>query len=428
MGIRGVGLGKIVKVSIQTLGCKLNQAESERLARELVKAGYILVPPSEKADICLLNSCTVTNIADRKARQALRNLREVSPGAVIIATGCYAERAPDELRRIEGVKYAFGNKEKTKLVERLVSLEPALVPDDAGRVLKANLRTRAFISIQDGCSNFCAYCIVPYVRGKEKSRPAGEVTHEIKDLVNDGYKEVVLTGTEIGAYSFEGSNLMRLVERILSETATLRLRLSSLQPQELTPELLGLWRDPRLCRDFHISLQSGSDEVLKRMRRHYTTGEYRNAVSMIRSSAGGGPEAAVTTDVIVGFPGETAAEFAESCDFSKEMRFARIHVFAYSPRPGTTAASMPAQIEGKIKKERSRQMLALSKESVKNFLAGFIGKTLTVLWEQVEGDEIWSGLTDNYIRVYIKSSDDLTNKLTDVKLTKLYRDGMEAIP
>lgn len=419
-----MGVNRTTRVSIQTLGCKLNQAESECLARELAQAGYTLVSPSEKADIYVLNSCTVTNIADRKVRQALRNMREANPGAVIIATGCYAERAPDELMRIEGVKYAFGNKEKGKLAELLANIAPAFVPDDAAHGLEANLRTRAFIRVQDGCSNFCAYCIVPYVRGKEKSRPADEIVGEVKDLVNDGYREIVLTGTEIGAYDSAGVNLARLVERLLSETAIARLRLSSLQPQELTPDFLALWRDSRLCRHFHISLQSGSEAVLARMRRRYTAREYRDVVSLIRSKL---PDAAITTDVIVGFPGETDVEFAESYNFAREMGFARIHVFSYSPRPGTAAASMSGQIDGKIKKERSRRMLSLSKESVRCFLTGFLDKTMSVLWESAiggEGEGVWSGLTDNYIRVYIKSNDVLTNKFTDVRLVRLYRDEM----
>lgn len=419
-----MGVNRTSRVSIQTLGCKLNQAESERLARELAQAGYTLVSSSEQADIYVLNSCTVTNIADRKARQALRNMREMNPGAIIIATGCYAERAPDELMHIEGVKYALGNKEKGRLVEILANIAPTFVPDDVEHGLEANLRTRAFIRVQDGCSNFCAYCIVPFVRGKEKSRPADEIVKEVSGLVSDGYREIVLTGTEIGAYDFEGVNLKGLVERLLSETAIARLRLSSLQPQELTPDFLALWRDRRLCRHFHISLQSGSEAVLARMRRRYTTRDYRNALSLIRSKM---PDAAITTDVIVGFPGETGEEFAESYNFAKEMGFARIHVFSYSPRPGTTAASMSGQIDGKIKKERSRKMLALSKESIRLFLTGFLGKTMSVIWESAtggEGEHIWSGLTDNYIRVYIKSGDDLTNKFTDVKLVRLYRDGM----
>jgi threonylcarbamoyladenosine tRNA methylthiotransferase MtaB len=428
MGINRVGRGKTVKVSIQTLGCKLNQAESEQIAREMAKAGYVLVSPSERADICILNSCTVTNIADRKVRQALRNMKEQNPDAFIVATGCYAERAPEELMRIEGVKYTFGNKEKGKLVESLSSLEPALVPDNAEHGPQANRRTRAFIRVQDGCTSFCAYCIVPYVRGKEKSRPADEIVAEVKDLVSEGYKEVVLTGTEIGAYFYEGVNLKRLVERILAETNIQRLRLSSLQPPEITSDFVSLWRPSlrkdRLCRHFHISLQSGSGAVLGRMRRRYTVEDYRNAVSMIRARV---PEAAITTDIIVGFPGETGKEFEESYNFGREMRFARIHVFSYSPRPLTEAAKMPNQIDGKVKKERSRKMLALSKESSQSFLERFISKTMTVLWEQPESDGTWSGLTDNYIKVYLKSREDLTNKFTDVKLIRLYRNGMEAI-
>ena len=406
-----------LKVALDFVGCKLNQAEMEHLARQLVAAGYELVPSADKADIYILNTCTVTHIADRKSRHLLRMAHRQNPKAQLVATGCYAQRAPGELADIEGVSLVLNNEQKPDILQFLEPLEPS-------RPTQVNyldtLRTRAFLKIQDGCNNFCAYCIVPLVRGREKSQPAEQVITEINKRITDGYKEVVLTGTEIGAYNSNGTDLKGLIERILSETLLTRLRLSSIQPQEVTPELIELWRDSRLCRHFHLSLQSGSDSVLKRMNRRYTTGEYQNAVSLIRNTM---PEAAITTDIIVGFPGETDAAFEESYEFCQQMEFARIHVFSYSSRPGTLAARMPGHVEEKTKKERSEKMLALEGGSARNFRKRFLGKTMFVLWEK-QSKDVWSGLTDNYIKVYTRSHEDLTNRLSPVQLTKLWRDGV----
>jgi len=259
------------------------------------------------------------------------------------------------------------------------------------------------------------------VRGREKSLPLDQVVAEVKDRVAEGYKEVVLTGTEIGSYNDEGAGLKGLLQRILKETEVARLRLSSLQPQEISPEFIGLWRDRRLCRHFHLSLQSGSDAVLSRMKRRYTVGDYQQAVASIRDTV---PGAAITTDIIVGFPGETEAEFDESYQLCRQVGFARIHVFPYSPRRGTEAATMPDQIGDRVKRERSQRMLALAKESAQNFRRKFLGRTMPVLWEK-QTNGIWSGLTDNYIRVYTKSDKDLTNQLLPVRLVKLFnRDGV----
>ena len=233
---------------------------------------------------------------------------------------------------------------------------------------------------------------------------------------------MVLTGTEIGSYNYGGISLRGLLQHILTETEVARLRLSSLQPQEIAPELIRLWRDNRLCRHFHLSLQSGSDGVLSRMKRRYTAGDYQRAVALIRTLV---PQAAITTDIIVGFPGETEAEFEQSYELCRQMEFARIHVFSYSLRQGTQAAQMPHQVEAQIKKQRSQRMLTLAKESAQNFRRQFLGKTMPVLWEKRSGDGVWSGLTDNYIRVYAKSDKDLTNRLLPVKLVELFnRDGV----
>jgi threonylcarbamoyladenosine tRNA methylthiotransferase MtaB len=314
----------------------------------------------------------------------------------------------------------MGNEDKDRLPQILE--ESGVFTKSAGKQFEVapGMRSRAFLKVQDGCDSFCAYCIVPFVRPNKVCLPAGEVVAQVKKRVSEGYKEVLLTGTEIGGWRDGGLNLADLLERILDETGIERLRLSSLQPQEVSPRLVGLWQNPRLCRHFHLSLQSGSDSVLKRMRRRYTTDGYRQAVLLIRSVV---PDAAITTDVIVGFPGETDVEFAESLEFCKEIGFARIHVFSYSARPGTAASVMPGQVGDRVKKERSREMLKLAGESAAAFHKMFLGQTLTVLWEQ-QVDGLWNGLTDNYIRVYIKSDEDLTNRITEVKLEKQYKDGV----
>jgi len=412
---------KRTKVAFASLGCKLNQAETESLARQLAEAGYELVPSAEKADVYILNTCTVTHIADRKSRHLLRQARRQNPDARLVAIGCYAERSPQELSQIDGVDLVVGNEQKPHLLRRLQESGYLGSPLSTRMSHHYNgCRTRAFIKVQDGCHNFCSYCIVPLVRRREESTPAAQVVAEIRQRVAEGGKEVVLTGTEIGSYGGEGVNLKGLLERILAETDITRLRLSSLQPQEISPELISLWQDSRLCPHFHLSLQSGSDTVLGRMKRHYTIADYQRAVALIREAV---PEVAITTDIIAGFPGETEAEFQESYHFCQQVEFARIHVFPYSPRRETEAARMPHQVADKVKKQRSQKMLALAEESAQNFRRRFLGKTMPVLWEKQTGGS-WSGLTGNYIKVYTGSSKDLTNQLVSVKLVEIRKDGV----
>ena len=415
---------KRMRVALDTLGCKVNQAESEVLARQLAEAGYQLVSPSDEADVYILNTCTVTHIADRKSRHWLRLAHRRNPNALVIATGCYAERAPEELTQIEGISPVLGNEEKARLLELVNNYSGAGRPvcgqEDSPSRHSDGFRTRTLVKVQDGCSNFCTYCIVPLVRGRERSLPVVPIVAEVRHRVAEGYKEVVLTGVKVGSYSYDGVNLKGLLERILAETDVTRLRLSSLQPQEISPELIGLWQDRRLCRHFHLSLQSGSDTVLSRMGRRYSTSDYQRTVSLIRALV---PEAAITTDVIAGFPGETEAEFEESHNLCQKMGFARIHVFPYSARSGTEAARMPHQVDDRAKRQRSEKMLALAKESARSFRQQFLDKTMPVLWEQPTNG-VWSGLTDNYIKVYTRSDEDLTNKLEPTKLVEIRGDGV----
>jgi threonylcarbamoyladenosine tRNA methylthiotransferase MtaB len=410
----------MVKIALDSLGCKLNQAETEALARQFAGAGYELVAAPAQADIYILNTCTVTHTADRKSRYLLRRARRLNPEAMVVATGCYAERAPRELAEVGGVNLVLGNRDKPHLIRRLE--ESGLLKPPAPEAVGSyqGLRTRAFIKIQDGCHNFCSYCIVPLVRGGEISLPAGEIVGLVRERVAQGYREVVLTGVRVGAYGDNGLNLTGLLGRILAETGVERLRLSSLQPREVSKELIALFGDERLCPHVHLCLQSGSDGVLHRMGRHYLRADYEAAVSLIRRAV---PDVAITTDVMVGFPGETEAEFKESLAFCRSMGFARIHVFAYSRRSDTKAAGLPGQVSDRIRKQRSQMMLRLAEESAWGFRRRFLGKTLPVLFEQ-RSNGVWSGLTANYIKVYTKAAGDLSNKLLPVKLGKLYGDGV----
>jgi len=389
-----------MKIALETLGCKLNQAETETLARELAAAGHELVARSADADLFVLNTCTVTHTADAKARHLLAKVKRLNPNAILVATGCYAQRQPADLQKLADV--VIDNVAKSSLASHLQARGILQKPAPPAANAAVRRRARAFVKIQDGCTNFCAYCIVPYVRGAEKSLPADEIIASVKKLAAD-YREIVLTGTRIGAYDDNGQELGYLVTRLLDETDIPRFRLSSLQPQEITPGLLELWHDPRLCPHFHLSLQSGSDTVLQRMGRLYDTALYARTVSLIRKIV---PGVAITTDVIVGFPGETDAEFAGSLDFCRKMRFARIHVFMFSPRAGTKAAGMSAQVDEKVKKARSQQMLALAKASEQSFREQFSGDLTDVLWEKQNEDGQWSGVTGNYIRVYRRDKQD----------------------
>jgi len=402
-----------MKIALETLGCKLNQAETEALARQLEDAGYQLVQHAAEADVYILNTCTVTHTADAKARHLLRSTRRQNQDVYIIAAGCYAQRANAELTAIEGVNRVVANDEKASLLQIIKEIPQKGLMEKESTGTASPFRTRSFIKIQDGCRNFCAYCIVPYVRENETSVPPETIINEISKRTAEGYQEIVLTGTRVGGYDFSGLDLKGLLERILNETKIPRVRLSSLQPQEISPELIRLWQNTRLCPHFHLSLQSGSATVLKRMKRKYTPADYLRAVELIRKEV---PPVAITTDIIVGFPGETDSEFKENLALCKLIGFARIHVFSYSPRSGTEAAKMAGQVADKVKKERSQQMLMLAEESLQRFKENFAGEEMDVLWEKQTDDGDWTGITGNYIRVFAKSKDDLGNKVRAVKV------------
>ena len=414
--------GRPRTVAIHTHGCKLNQADSQTLAREFREAGYQLVHPSAQADVVVLNTCTVTATADSKARQFLRAARRRNPDAVVVATGCYAQRAPAELEDLPGVSLVIGNTGKQSLLESVqqsipqADAPPAPMQEDLREAIG---RTRAMVKIQEGCDQVCAYCIVPKVRGRERSIPPEDIVSQINRHSAEGIREVALTGTQLGSYGFdlEGMTLVGLLQLILAETRVERLRVSSLQAHEITEDLLGLWRNSRLMPHFHIPLQSGCDTTLRAMRRRYDTDRFATAVESVRSLY---PFAGVTTDIIVGFPGESAADFSESIDFVRAMRFSDIHAFPYSPRPGTSAVYLGGHVHEEDKRARMGEMLSLSAESRLDFRQSQLGSLRSVLWEKVSGSSgRWTGLTDNYLRVRTASDSSLSNRITGARLQAL---------
>jgi threonylcarbamoyladenosine tRNA methylthiotransferase MtaB len=411
-----------MKVAFYTLGCKLNQAETESLAGRFNRAGFQLVPPGDGADIYVANTCTVTHIADRKSRHWLRLARRRNPGALIIATGCYAQRNRQELAELADI--VVDNNEKEHLLALVQNLKGMAEGEiKQSQILSSTFRTRSLIKIQDGCHSSCTYCIVPKVRRHEHSLSPSQIIDEVKQKIAIGFKEIVLTGTKVGAYKDGSNDLRKLVQRILTSTGIERLRLSSLQPSEISPEFLALWQDERLCRHFHLALQSGSDTVLQRMKRSYSLNQYQRAVNLIKDTI---LDAAITTDIMVGFPGESDEEFEQCYSICQQAGFANIHVFPYSPRPGTAAAGMSEQIKDNVKQERNQRMLELSRSSQRKFREQFLRQTLPVLWEKETnpGNGIYAGLTGNYIRIFAQSEKPLSNQITPVKLLAFHNQGM----
>lgn len=417
----------MITVSVETHGCKLNQADSDNLVQGLLEAGCKVVGRDESADVHVVNSCTVTHVADRKARKSLRAAKRVNPEALIVATGCYAQRKPAELKNIPDIDLVVGNDQKSKLVEKILDMQ---VKDRVSNVSNQKkhsndsqvFRTRSAIKIQEGCNQVCAYCIVPKVRGREKSVPLDVLIEQVQHRIQLGFKEVVLTGTQLGTYGFDlkEANLESLIESILGRTDVERLRISSLQPQEITDGLLALWSDKRLCRHFHMPLQSGSGSVLNRMRRRYTPSLYENVVNTIKNNL---PDASITTDVIVGFPGETDKEFNDTVEFCKLMQFSDMHIFPYSVREGTTGYYLDGQIDSSVKNHRMGTMLQISSDMWTAFRLKHIGTVRDVLWERENvSTKTVMGLTDNYIKVISTGNNKLVNRIIPTKLIKIDED------
>ena len=450
-GLQGAS---VPTTAIHTQGCKLNQADSEVLARKFSEAGYLVVPWTAGADVMVLNTCTVTAEADAKARQALRAARRRNQSALIVATGCYAQRSPEQLSGLAGVSLVMGNTAKDQIVAQVtialaekmglpesptlntphssiaaLQLNPA-AQISAAENQRATGRTRAMVKIQEGCDQVCAYCIVPKVRGRERSIPPVDVLGEINLRVEQGYQEVVLTGTQLGTYGFDlpAVSLVGLLRRILEETQVTRLRVSSLQAQEINDELLTVWENSRMCLHFHVPLQSGSDVILKAMRRRYDTAQFARTLSLIRHKF---PDAGITTDLIAGFPGEGEREWQQSESFARMMEFSDMHIFPFSPRPGTSAAHFGETVPQAEIKRRATGMAELADAGFKEFRRGQLGRIRAVLWEsQRETDRgvIWSGLTDNYIRVNTEAGLDthwcLNNQVTGARLIRVVGDSV----
>lgn len=414
------------RVALASLGCKLNQAEVQALARSFSQAGYSLAQEGEPYDIFVLNTCAVTLTADRKSRHLLRQAQRRQPEAFLVATGCCAQRSPQSLASLIGRGLVVGNEEK----EDLASLVAArLPPGPVPRIgTPAPLgRTRALVKIQSGCALSCAYCIVPQLRGQPHSVPPEAVVAEAQARHAEGYQEVVLTGTWPGGYGAGGAErgqgrpLVALLQRLLAETTIPRLRLPSLFPQDLTEELLALFATGRLCRHLHLPLQSGSEAVLRRMGRPYTAASFRTQVERAQQSI---PGLAVTTDVIAAFPGESEAEFQEGLGLCRALGLAALHVFPFSPRPGARAAAMPGPVAEPVKKERARRLRELSHQGSLAFRKCQLGQRLPALWEAEKSPGVWSGLTDNYLRIMAPGKGNLKGRVLPVRLLSLRDKGV----
>ncbi len=415
-----------MKVAMHNLGCKVNSYEMDVMGQKLKDAGAEIVPFSEKADIYIINTCTVTNIADRKSRQMLHRAKKENPEAIVVAVGCYVETGMDGVKKDESIDLAVGNNKKSEIVEILNTFLEARYDTDktlsGTSIIDINKtdvfeemmlselpeHTRAYIKIQDGCNQFCSYCVIPYARGRVRSRDKGEILSEIKGLIQKGCKEVVLTGIHISSYGVDKGEpaLIDLVESIDELSGIERIRLGSLEPRIITPEnTKRLAAVEKLCPHFHLSLQSGCNSVLKRMNRHYTAEEFRESVRLLREAF---DRPAITTDVIVGFPGETDEEFEECRKFVEEINFYEMHVFKYSPRKGTVAAGMKDQLTDREKTLRSDVLIKLTQQQSEVYRNSFIGEKVGILWEDMEeikGRNYMIGHTDRYVRVAVCEGD-----------------------
>ena len=416
------------KVAFITLGCKVNQYETNAMTQKFIENKYQILKENEKADIYIINTCTVTNMSDRKSRQMLRRVRELNPNAIVVACGCYAQVAKKELEAMKEIDLVLGNEEKNNIVEYIekyvnekenkIEIQDIMQQkeySDFGKITYTE-KTRAVIKIQDGCDRFCSYCIIPYARGRVRSRKPENIILEISNIASKGIKEVVITGIHIASYGKDFKKEYRLIdllEEINEIEGIQRIRLGSIEPLLITEEFVKrLEKLEKVCHHFHLSLQSGCDETLERMNRKYTTEEFEKITNILRKHY---DDVILTTDIIVGFPGETDEEFEKTYKFLKKIKFYKMHVFKYSPRKGTKAATMPNQIDGNIKEERSHKLIRLSNENEEMFLKNYIGKVINVLFEKEENDYT-KGHTSNYMVVNVKEKN-IENKIMKVKVT-----------
>ncbi len=416
-----------MRIHLKTLGCRLNEAELETWSREFQAQGHRMTDTPDDADLLVINTCAVTQEAVRKSRKLLNRTGRQNPNARLVVSGCYASLDPSATAEAEGVDLVIDNRDKDRLVE-IVSRElqwetmplSAQEPDATGLLERG--RQRAFIKVQDGCRYRCTFCIVTLARGEERSRPAKEIIDEINQLHSEGIQEVVLTGVHIGGYGSDiDSDLSSLIRQVLAETDIPRLRIGSIEPWDLPETFWELFSNPRFMPHLHLPLQSGADSVLRRMARRCRTDEYRTLIKQARASV---KDFNVTTDIIVGFPGETEAEWQQTLDFVEEIGFGHLHIFAYSPRQGTKAASLPEPISRDIKRQRSEELHTLAMRMRHEVMQAYLGRTLPVLIE-AKTDQEWQGYSPSYLRLSVthEANTNLENRIVEVNITGLSTDG-----
>jgi threonylcarbamoyladenosine tRNA methylthiotransferase MtaB len=423
-------------VSFTTLGCKVNQFETEAMSELLEKEGFEVVQ-GNSSDIYIINTCAVTNESERKSRQFINKAKRINKDAIVVAVGCSVQLHGEKISRDTTADIIIGTKNKGNigklLKEKLSHMEQdseAIIENFHGqecfeelKISSVHDKTRANIKIQDGCSQFCSYCIIPYVRGPIRSRNHDDIVKEVNDIAANGYKEIVLNGIHISSYGKEIKEqdaLIKLIEDMNKVEGIERIRLGSLEPNLITEDFIKRYTSlEKTCDHFHLSLQSGSNSVLERMNRKYTAEQYKNKVELIRKYM---PNAGITTDIIVGFPGETEEEFKETLEFVKEIRFSRIHVFKYSVREGTKAAEMTNQVDDVVKSERSKILIELGEEISNEFMGKFIGKDVSVLVETEKKENIFEGYTTNYLKVLLKSDINIRNTIVDVHVKNIKND------
>ena len=423
----GTEVSPAVKIAFYTLGCKVNQYETQALEQEFVRRGHVLTDFDGPADVYIINTCSVTAVSDKKSRQVIRRARKENPGAVVAVCGCYPQTHPDDMAGL-GIDLVGGTGDRMAFVElteraaaekkQITALDDAFARTEFEVLPAGGLegRTRAMLKVEDGCVNFCSYCIIPYARGRIRSLPPETARQQAKSLREQGYREIVVTGIEISSWGRDlktGEELTDLVEALCAAVPDCRIRLGSLEPRTVTEDFCArLSKLPNLCPHFHLSMQSGCDSVLARMNRKYDTARYLQSVELLRRYFA---DPAVTTDLIVGFPGETEEEFAQTLDFIRTCAFSAMHVFPYSKRPGTPAAKMPGQIPNAVKAERAHAAAEIADRMEAEYLSRFVGRTVPVLFEE-EREGLWWGHTPNYIPVAAEGGD-LHNRVADVRLT-----------
>ena len=420
-------------VGFMTLGCKVNQYESEAVSTIFEDSGYSIVDFDQVADVYVINTCTVTNLSDRKSRQAIRKAKKQNADSIIVVMGCYAQTSSGEVAEIDGVNLVIGTKDRNRIIEFISRIEAGecrinavdnIMTTNIFEDLKLNTykeRTRAYIKIQEGCSQFCSYCIIPYARGPVRSRKPEDILEEVKTLADNGFLEIVLTGIHIASYGrdLKTIDLLGLIKQIHQIEGIKRIRLGSVEPRTISEQFVEAAKQlPKLCPHYHLSLQSGCDETLKAMNRKYTPEDYMKCVNLLKDNI---KDVSLTTDLMVGFPGETDENFEQSLNFAQRVGFLKIHVFKYSPRKGTPAALMQNQIPPSVKDERSERMLKLSDSLEKQYMSQYLGKTVEVIFEQqVNGQkDLYEGLTANYMRVVAKCSEDIKGKMLSVNIESL---------